>query len=276
LRRYPHYGYLGLLIIAIAHILAYRHQQPVSTFFTPIVWTGYIAAVDAAVYKLRGASLMKNQPGTFVACTLLSIPLWLVFEAYNLRLANWVYIGLPRFWPVRYFGYAWAFATIWPGMLETSQLLRALGMWQKPRAPWKLSRLWQNIWIATGAAMLLIPVVLPQRIGAYLFGLVWIGFVLLLEPINLRIGTASILDDLETGRRNRLWSLLAGGAICGFLWEFWNYQATARWIYVFPILQNMKLFEMPLPGFLGFPPFAWETFAMYSFTVHLFDYVPDI
>jgi len=71
-------------------------------------------------------------------------------------------------------------------------------------------------------------------------------------------------------------SLLAAGGLCGILWEFWNYQASARWIYVFPILQDMKVFEMPLPGFLGFPPFALETFAMYCFTVRFLDYVPDI
>jgi hypothetical protein len=53
--------------------------------------------------------------------------------------------------------------------------------------------------------------------------------------------------------------------VCGILWEFWNYWAGARWIYVFPLAQHWKLFEMPAPGFLGFPPFAVECFAMYEF-----------
>ena len=39
--------------------------------------------------------------------------------------------------------------------------------------------------------------------------------------------------------------------------------STARWIYILPMFQNMKLFEMPLPGFLGFVPFAWEAWCMY-------------
>ena len=30
-----------------------------------------------------------------------------------------------------------------------------------------------------------------------------------------------------------------------------------------PILERMKLFEMPLPGYLGFPAFAFECFTMY-------------
>jgi len=276
MRAYPRHGYLGLAVIALAHLFAMRGAQPVSTFFTPIVWTGYIAAADAAVYSLQGYSLMMNQPQQFIACTLLSIPLWLVFEGYNLRLRNWVYVGLPAHWLPRYFGYGWAFATIWPGMLETSQLLRAAGFWRHAKRPIKLRDRTHNIWIAVGVLMLIVPLALPQRIGAYTFALVWVGFIFLLEPLNLRRAAASILDDLEIGRRGRLWSLLAAGGICGILWEFWNYQAGARWIYVFPILQDMKVFEMPLPGFLGFPPFALETFAMYCFTVRFLDYVPDI
>ena len=30
-----------------------------------------------------------------------------------------------------------------------------------------------------------------------------------------------------------------------------------------PIMQRWKIFEMPLPGYLGFPPFAVECFTMY-------------
>ena len=30
-------------------------------------------------------------------------------------------------------------------------------------------------------------------------------------------------------------------------------------------MENLKLFEMPLPGYLGFPAFAVECFTMYVF-----------
>jgi hypothetical protein len=51
--------------------------------------------------------------------------------------------------------------------------------------------------------------------------------------------------------------------VCGWLWEFWNYWAAAKWLYIFPMFQGWKIFEMPAPGFLGFPPFALECFTMY-------------
>ncbi len=55
--------------------------------------------------------------------------------------------------------------------------------------------------------------------------------------------------------------------MCGVLWEFWNYWTGTKWIYSVPYFQNWKVFEMPLMGFLGFPPFAVECWIMY----HLLD-----
>jgi predicted flap endonuclease-1-like 5' DNA nuclease len=59
--------------------------------------------------------------------------------------------------------------------------------------------------------------------------------------------------------------LLIAGGICGILWEFWNFWATTKWIYTVPFLEELKLFEMPLVGFLGFPPFTVECYVMYNF-----------
>jgi hypothetical protein len=58
-------------------------------------------------------------------------------------------------------------------------------------------------------------------------------------------------------------ALLAAGAVCGVLWEFWNYWAATRWTYTVPYLGDVKVFEMPVLGYLGFPPFALECWAMY-------------
>jgi predicted flap endonuclease-1-like 5' DNA nuclease len=48
------------------------------------------------------------------------------------------------------------------------------------------------------------------------------------------------------------------------LWESLNIGARAKWIYTVPFLENLKLFEMPVPGFLGFPPFAVECFIIWQ------------
>ena len=59
--------------------------------------------------------------------------------------------------------------------------------------------------------------------------------------------------------------LLAAGLVCGLWWEAWNYFAITRWVYIFPVLNFWKVFEMPVLGFLGFPAFALEAAVMVNF-----------
>jgi len=259
------WGWAGLGIILLAEVLLALRAPGVTTFFTPIVWTGYVLLVDGLVGSLRGRSRLAEAPGGFLALAFWSVPLWLVFEAYNLRLANWAYVGLPQNLGVRSLGYVWSFATIWPAIFETADFLEALDFFHEPRARLRLSASTRLTLSALGLAAVAVPVLIPVRLGQYLFGPVWVGFVLLLDPWNGRWGGTSLLADLEQGRTRRLFSTLAAGGVCGILWEFWNYWAGARWVYVFPIFQGWKIFEMPAPGFLGFPPFALECLVMYEF-----------
>jgi hypothetical protein len=259
------HGWLGVGILVVAEILMLAGQPFVATWFTPIAWTGYILLADALILRRRGASLFNNRLAEVPLMALLSILCWLVFEVYNLRLANWAYIGVPEQPLARTLGYAWSFATIFPGIFQTADLLSAYGVFERAgmrRVNWSAGRLAASAVI--GLALVAVPVALPASIGAYLFGAVWLGFIFLLEPLNYRLGAPSIFRDLEAGRAARLWQLLAGGLICGLLWEFWNYWAAAKWVYIFPMFQNFKLFEMPVPGYLGFAPFALECFAMYA------------
>jgi hypothetical protein len=260
-RAFPAEGWLGIIALTGAEWLMFRGVEPVATYFTPIAWSAYILIADSAVLALTGRSRLHDAPMTVARMALLSIPLWLIFEAYNLRLQNWTYVGAPAL-PQGLLGYGWSFATITPAIFETSDLVQAL-LPALPGRPWKISRAAENVWIVCGAACLIVPLVLPRHISAYLFGLVWIGFFLFLDPINRRLGLPSILGDLSEGFLRRLCGFVASGWICGWLWEFWNWRATAKWHYIFPIFQQAKIFEMPAPGFLGFLPFALECFVMY-------------
>ncbi len=283
--RFPIHGFAGALIVLAAEIFLFAGLDAVRAFFTPIVWTGYILLVDGAVFALTGRSQLSADRAEFARTALLSIPIWLVFEAYNLRLKNWAYVGLPGDAALRLLGYGWSFATILPGLFETSDLLLALGFGRDARAapasapaiaPAAGARFVDGAddglgspgtrvaLVTFGGLCLLLPLVALPLVAPYLFGLVWIGFLFVLDPINASLGRWAPFAEWARGRRRRFVSLLAGGLACGVLWEFWNYWADARWIYTFPILQEWKLFEMPLPGFLGFPPFAVECFLMYE------------
>lgn len=262
-RPLPLYGWIGALLLVAAEWLMFHRIWPVNIYFTPVAWTAYLFIVDAMVFSSSDRSRLHESPVQFIVCALLSIPLWLIFEAYNLRLENWTYVGVPLDWAGALLGYGWSFATITPAVLETSDLIECFG-WFKSGRPIQFSQTSRRVMIAFGTLCLVLPIVLPVRIGAYLFGLVWVGFVFLLDPINQRLGAPSLLQDLAQGRRSRFFSLLISGWICGWLWEFWNFWSAAKWHYVFPIMQKYKIFEMPIAGYLGFLPFALECFVMYS------------
>lgn len=256
------YGWAGLVALVTAEGLMFRGVEPVATYFTPIAWTCYILLADAAVRAITGHSRLHDEPRRFVGVALLSIPLWLLFEAYNLRLVNWTYVGVPTNWAAGLLGYGWSFATIMPGIFETADLVEAFG-WFKPTRPMVFSPAAERGMSLFGLVCLVLPLVLPRHTASHLFALVWIGFVFLLDPVNHRLRLPSLLGDLAAGRRCRLYSLLIAGWVCGWLWEFWNYWAAAKWHYIFPMAQQWKIFEMPAPGYLGFLPFALECFAMY-------------
>jgi hypothetical protein len=261
-------GWLGMAIIVGVEILLAFHTPVATLFFTPIVWTGYLLLVGALVRSLNSAASADSQGAVLYSKWLAfwSVPLWLVFEAYNLRLRNWTYVGLPNNPLVRGIGYVWAFATIWPAIVVTAHFLRALGLFRKPAAARQRHKTSTVTAIfLTGLVFLLFPVLAPVRVAAYLFGLVWIGFVLLLDPLNYWWKGRSLLREWEAGDRSTLWSFLAAGWVCGILWEFWNFWSVARWLYIFPILQDWKVFEMPILGYVGFLPFAVECFVMYEF-----------
>jgi hypothetical protein len=261
------YALLGLAIMVVSEAATLVKIEPFWSWNTPICWTGFILFADAIVYRARGDSWIRSSPREFAALTIASIPLWLVFELYNLYIDNWYYVGLPENWWLRVFGYAWSFATISPAIFEGAELFAVIragragwagkaGSSSHPASPAYPAH--PARWIATGALMLAVPFVVPPSVARYLAAPVWLGFIFLLDPINARLGA-------ETLTRDRIINLSASGVLCGVLWEFWNFWSRSKWHYSVPIMEHLKIFEMPVPGYLGFPAFALECFTMYVF-----------
>jgi hypothetical protein len=268
--RFPIHGFVGVTIVVAAEALLFRGNQLVGHWFTPIVWTGYILLADALVYKLKGRSLLVNDRLEFLVVAIISIASWWLFEFYNApRFWNsnlelwWHYHNLePNLW-IRRIGYDWAFATITAALLETADLFRATVFKRERNAlPIKLGKALLVVMILIGAAGVIVPLVSPNE---WFAPIVWLSFIILIDPINAFRGSESIVGDLARGDWRRLFSLLASGFVCGFLWEFWNYWALSKWTYTVPYFGNLKIFEMPVLGYLGFPPFAVECWVIYIF-----------
>jgi len=259
------YGLLGLAIMICAEVTLFLRVELVTVWFTPIVWTGYILFVDSLVLRLKGESLIHDRLKEFLMMLWLSIFFWLMFEVYNLFLKNWYYVNLPPQAWQRDLGYGWAFATIFPGIFETTELLEVLFPFHRlRRTPFRFSDFWLSLSAVVGVLCVVVPPLLPCPIARYLFGFVWVGFFFLVDPLNMQLGTPSILRDWEEGRPGKTYALLLSGLVCGILWEFWNFWARTKWIYAMPILSEIRLFEMPVLGFLGFPPFAVECHVLYQ------------
>jgi len=264
------HGWIGLGLVLAAEAALLSGQPLVARWFTPLVWTGYVLLVDALAARLTGRSYLTTDRVEGVLVGLASVGCWWLFEWYNApRFWRggadaaglwWRYQGLEPNLFLRRLGYDWSFATIFPALFLTATVLRARVFRRVRVRPWRPPRATLRALVVVGAVAAVLPLVIAS---AWLVPLVWVAFTLLLEPLNARAGRPSWLADLGRGDASRLAALLAAGVVCGALWEFWNYWAATKWTYSVPYLGHVKIFEMPVLGYLGFPPFALECFAMY-------------
>jgi len=259
------YGLIGLGLIIFAEITLFLKIKPFISWFCPFVWIGYILLIDSITLKLKRRSLMSSYPKQFLSLFAISLFFWLLFEFYNDFLKGWYYVNIQD---QEILAGVIAFSTIVPAIFETAYLLKGFHLFEiKPKEKIKISKPLLYLSIFVGAIFVTVPLIIHSP---YMWILVWTGFFFLLDPINYLSGEKSILKEIKMGKFNTILSLFVAGYICGFLWEFWNYWAYAKWYYSVPILENIKIFEMPVIGFLAYGPFAWELFVMYHFLKVLF------
>lgn len=262
------HGIAGLIILLISQVLLFTSIEPIATWFYYFTWWPYIFIVDSIIYKIKQNSLIVNRRKEFFLMLFWSVVIWTFFEAVNLIMQNWYYINVVPSRPIRWLGYLVAYATVLPGIFETTELLETAGIFEKSRLkPLSVNQGLLTVLVILGFISMVGVVLYPR----YCFPLIWGSLIFLLEPINYLKGSKSLLRDWEQGTARKFYLLLAAGLICGFLWEFWNFWARTKWIYTVPFFEELKLFEMPLAGFLGFPPFAVQCYVIYNF-ISLFRY----
>lgn len=259
----PPHVFIGAAIILASEFLLFAGNGWVQTYFTPLVWTGYILLVDGLLAARSGASPLTARRGEFVLLVAISIITWYVFEGVNLLLRNWSYAHLPEAAAARWLGYAWSYATISPAILITAALVESLiGERLRRRRPFVIGRKAETAFFLAGFFLFVIVLVFPSP---WLAPLPWISVLLWFEGMNDRLCIGSFARSFRDGDYALFVSLLISGAICGIFWESWNYWALTKWHYNVPYLSGVKLFEMPVLGYLGFPAFALECWLMYRF-----------
>ncbi|MBI2370415.1 MAG: hypothetical protein HYV08_09320 [Deltaproteobacteria bacterium] len=264
---------VGAALIILGAGSAAFHPPVLREWIYPLCWWGYLLVADGALLSRGIASPLRGSRREVLITLLLSVAFWGIFELYNLRLGNWTYRYVPESLGLRGLGYVVSFATVLPALIMADRLVGRL----LPVARWA-ARLQALRWLSgllqlpgrypravmtVGGGCLLAPLVWPQTF----YPLVWMGFAFLLDPWNYRAGRPSLTAELAAGRPGHLITLVVGGTACGLLWEVSNYWAYTKWTYAIPLMPEWsKLFEMPLPGYLGYGPFTAAVYAMYHFT----------
>jgi len=259
----------GITLLIVATKLLLRGVEPFATWYYNFAWypvllagDGVVALVGGAGHRRRGEFLLFGRRNFLVTVLAWSAVVWLFYELFNFRLQNWYYVFLPVDRLSRWSGTLIAFATVLPAVFVSEGILNGLNVARDVRWPsfTVTSKVIAGMRIA-GFIMLALVLAWPH----YFFPLVWGATMLLVEPENYkRSRSQSLLADLERGEPGRLLRLLLGGALIGFTWELLNINARGKWIYTVPGAENLKIFEMPVPGFFGFPPFAVECFILWQ------------
>jgi hypothetical protein len=259
-------GWVGLALIAVFWPLNWflpDATRRTSYLFFPL-WLGYILTVDGLVALRSGTSMFTRSRVQFALLFLASAPGWWLFEVINWRTQNWEYLGRRSFSGLEYFVLATvSFSTVMPAVFESAELVRTFRWTERfARGP----RLLPTHRVLTGqllagCVMLALTLLWPRQF----YPLVWGSVFLILEPINIMLGRQSFFDWLKEGDWRPVVSLSAGALLCGFFWEMWNINSYPKWIYHTPGVEFWHIFEMPLLGYLGYLPFAWELFALRNF-----------
>src|SRR5216684_1606448 len=248
-------------VVLIAAVLLRAYEiPPIPTWFYVLAWYPTLIILDEVVLLLGGESLLAR-PRELAVMLWWSAVIWFVFEAINFRLRDWYYVFLPAGRLERWLGITVSLATVVPAVLLPERLLDRLGAWRDLRfRGFTLEPKHLEIagWVGWGllAAVLAFP--------RYLYPLTWGAVWLIAEPLLYRRDPAhSLFADMTHGSWGRIARLMAAGLFAGVLWESFNAMARGRWIYTVPFLEHLKIFEMPLVGFLGFPFFALEVWSLY-------------
>ncbi len=252
---------LSMTVIAAAWALLFLGVDPVPTWFYVLAWYPTLAVLDRIGTRLGAGPSLLGDPRRALSLFAWSPVIWLVFEAANFRLRNWYYVFLPGTGIERWAGIVISFATVVPAIILTARLLEGIGLGVTWRSrPVRVRSRHLHAATALGALCAGLALAAPTLF----FPLVWAAAWLLLEPyVYRRRPEWSLFADIGRGEWGRIARVMTGGLLVGILWECYNFWARGKWIYTLPWLDDLRLFEMPVLGFLGFPFFALEAWALY-------------
>lgn len=255
--------FCGLALVAFFWFASWTHLGVFGEHAFFPQWLGYILVVDGMVARRKGSSLWLRAPREFVSLFFLSAPIWWIFEGLNNFVLNWHYI-IPSHYSILQIVVesTLAFSIVIPAVFETTELVLTFDFAKRLRGVSRFDLSPRLLWLLmfAGAFGLGAIVLAPH----YAFPLTWVWLVLIVDPLNHLRGRASLIGQAARGDYRMIAALALGVLVCGFFWELWNFFAFPKWYYSVPFFDWLHVFEMPLLGYGGYIPFAWELYALYQ------------
>ena len=228
------------------------------TFFP--LWLGFILSVNALTWRRTGTCLMRRAPRQWLGLFALSAVFWWGFEWLNRFVRNWHYLSVEDFGAAAYAAHGTlCFSTVLPAVAAVREWIGTDLRWQ---ARWAAGPIWS--WLAQkpvgvalifgGLAALIFTGANPQRF----FPALWAAPLALVLGEGIFARRPGVWREIAAGDWRRAASWAAAALVCGFFWEMWNIHSAAKWIYTVPFVDRWHVFEMPLPGYLGYLPFGLE------------------
>ncbi|MBN2185492.1 MAG: hypothetical protein JW746_09205 [Candidatus Krumholzibacteriota bacterium] len=266
---WPFRGTAGIILIAVFWPLNWLLPGSRTAWgFFPL-WFGYCLFVDSLVFYRKGSSMVSRSLRGYILLFVISAPSWWLFELLNLRSGNWSYQGRELFSNIQYALFAsMSFSTVMPAVFGTAELAGTF-KWICRMSGEKGQQKGMDLLLPafiTGCISLFCFLAWPR----YFFPLLWVSLFLIIDPVNGWRGRRSLIDDIGKGKWRVVVSLGLGSLICGFFWEMWNFYSYPKWVYHVPLVDLLRVFEMPLPGYGGYLPFALELMAIYFFLTGIF------
>ena len=225
------------------------------TFFP--LWFSYILLVNGLVFSRTGSCMLLRAPVRFVLLFLASSLFWWMFEYLNRFVQNWHYL-LPRVYtPLGYAAYATlSFSTVLPAVAGTAELLESFDFFS--RRTFRIEFIHPRRTAAIVLVSAMLGLALLPLFPDWLFPLLWLGPLALIWSAQYLTVHSAPFGEAAEGNWQEILTWASAALVCGFFWEMWNYYSLAKWIYTVPFVASYKLFEMPIPGYLGYLPFGLE------------------
>lgn len=208
-RYFPRHGWAGLLLIGVFWPANWLLEGARTAYAFFPLWLGYSLVMDALAYRRNGTSLLTRNWKAYAALFVIASPGWWLFEAINLRVNNWEYLGRELFNPLQYVLLATLnFSIVMPAVFGAAEWFAGMAWIQRMRRGpiIRKDRLTTTIFFVTGWIMLALMLLWPR----VFFPFVWLSVYFILEPVNVWLGNRSLGDSTQRRDWRPVISLFAG------------------------------------------------------------------